>query len=85
MKKLLENFFSSGWEFTSSELDLRSKIQMINISLLLSAFGLMFGIISNIAHDNSELLLIELIILSINLAIFFILRKKRELTDSIAN
>jgi len=42
------NFFTSTWDFNAEELDLKSKFQMINVAIILSSIGLIFGIVSNI-------------------------------------
>ena len=71
------NFFISNWEFDDSELELRSKFQMINIAILLSTSGLIFGIITNIIKNISGLIPLELVLIGINVILFFTLRLKK--------
>jgi len=81
----IENFFTSGGKFTKSELDIRSKIQMINISLLLSGLGLIYGIVINIVNDIDGFIFLESTILVSNIIIFFVLRKSRSLVNIITD
>ena len=70
----INDFFTSAWEFSEEELDLKSKFQMINVALILSSFGLFVGIISNLIKDISGLIPLELFLLFINVMLFFTLR-----------
>ncbi len=72
------NFFTSGWEIVDSSDNLKSKYQMLNIGLLLSSLGLIFGMISNYFKDDFYLIYIELFLLSINIMMFFILRVNKK-------
>jgi len=67
--------FTSGWNFNESEIDLRSKFQMINIALILSSLSLVFGILSNVYKEAYEIIPLELSIILVNIILFFILRK----------
>jgi len=69
------NFFTSAWDFDAEELDLKSRFQMINVAIILSSAGLIFGIISNIVKDISGLIPLELLLLSVNVVLFFTLRR----------
>jgi len=71
----IDNFFTSAWDFDAEELDLKSKFQMINVAIILSSIGLVFGIISNIIKDISGLIPLEFFLLSVNVVLFFTLRQ----------
>jgi len=70
-------FFTSGWDFDKSELDLRSKFQMINVALLLSSVSLLFGILSNVYKETFNIIPLEFSIITINTILFFFLRRCR--------
>jgi len=70
-----DKFFTSAWDFDAEELDLKSKFQMINVAIILSSFALIFGIISNIVKDISGLIPLEAFLLSVNIVLFFTLRR----------
>ena len=69
-----KNIFTSGWEFDKSELDLKSKFQMINVALLLSSLGLFFGIVGNLYKQTNEIIPLEVFIILFNILFFFLLR-----------
>jgi len=71
----INNFFTSAWDFDAAELDLKSKFQMINVAIILSSVGLVFGIVSNLIKDISGLIPLEILLLSINIVLFFTLRR----------
>lgn len=75
MRFKINKFFTSGWEFDEAELSLRSKFQMINVAILLSSFGLIYGITTNYVRHIENLNTIEALLLSINIVLLFILRK----------
>ena len=79
-----KDFFTSGWEFSEDEADLKSTFQMINIAILLSSFGLIVGIIGNIIKDISGFIPLELTLLGINMVLLFLLRKNKELLNVVA-
>ena len=74
----LDKFFTSGWSFGDTELELRSKFQMMNIAIVLSSTGLIYGITVNIIREIPNLIPFELFLLSINIILFFILRIRRD-------
>ncbi|WP_434657224.1 hypothetical protein [Sulfurimonas sp. NW9] len=61
--KLLENFFTSGWDFKEDESELKNKFQMVNIVFLLSFAGLIFGISANILRATPALIPVETVLL----------------------
>jgi signal transduction histidine kinase len=72
---IMNSFFTSNWDFSADENDLRSKFQMINIAILLSSVSLAYGIIGNIVRDISGLIPIEVTLLGVNFVLFFMLRR----------
>jgi len=71
------SFFTSNWHFNEDETELKSKFQMMNIAIMLSSVGLMFGIMSNIFKGIGGLIPLEVVLLSINILLFFLLRYKK--------
>jgi len=73
----LDKFFTSSWTFDDSELELRSKFQMMNIAIMLSSMGLVYGIIINFVREIPNLITFEVFLLSVNVILFFVLRRSR--------
>ncbi len=76
--KILNNFFTSGWKFQDNIEDKKSQYQMLNIALILSSLGLIFGIINNFFIGDIYLIKIEIVLIFINVIMFFILRKDKK-------
>jgi signal transduction histidine kinase len=74
-----DNFFTSGIHFHESELDLKSKFQMINIALVLSSLSLIYGMFTNYIRETSSLIPLEFSLLLINIALFFLLRRRKNI------
>ena len=74
----LNNFFTSGWIFDESELDLKSRYQMVNIALILSSVSLFYAILLNNLRETTSLIPIELILILANAFFFLILRKDKK-------
>jgi signal transduction histidine kinase len=72
-----DNFFTSGIHFSESELDLKSKFQMINIALILSSIALIYGILTNYIREISLLIPVELSLLCMNIILFAVLRRRK--------
>ncbi|MDF1876484.1 HAMP domain-containing histidine kinase [Sulfurimonas sp. SAG-AH-194-L11] len=72
------NFFTSAWDFTKEESDLKNKFQMINVAIVLSTIGLITGIISNTIGGIPALIPFEMLLLGINFLLFLLLRYKKE-------
>jgi len=68
------DFFASNWEFDESELNMRSKFQMVNIAIILSSSGLVFGIIINCFKGVYGLIILETALFIVNVSLFFLLR-----------
>jgi len=77
----LNNFFTSGIEFTQKEMQLKSKYQMINIALLTSSLAFMYGIVINTINHIHGFVFFEIFLLSVNIIMFFLLRKYNKLFD----
>jgi len=80
----LEGFFTSGWDFSDEEQELKNRYQMVNIGMLLSGGGLIYGIIGNYVRDVSGFIPIETVLLVMNLVMFFALRKYRHFFEFFA-
>ena len=78
------DFFTSRWEFSELESDLKNKFQMINIAIVLSSFGLFFGILSNIIRDIEGLISLEVFLFFMNFLLFFLLRTKKNSVQIVA-
>jgi C4-dicarboxylate-specific signal transduction histidine kinase len=80
----LDGFFTSGWTFNEVECDLKNRYQMVNIAILLSAGGLIYGIIGNYIRDIQGFIPIETALLFMNFIMFFALRKTRQFFEIFA-
>jgi signal transduction histidine kinase len=74
---IAKKFFTSGFSFNESELELRSKFQMINIALVLSSLSLIYGMSMNLMRETPSLVPVELFLLCANVVLFFILRQDK--------
>ncbi len=70
----IDKFFTSGWELEQEANDLRSKFQIINISILLSSLALIFGIVVNTISHLPQIVFAESLALLVNIVLFFLLR-----------
>ncbi len=75
MKIELKKFFTSGWDFESSDLDLKSRYQMVNIALVLSSVAFIYGIVVNILNNIPGYAPLEVVLLISNVVMFLALRK----------
>lgn len=80
----LEGFFTSGWDFDETQQDLKNRYQMVNIGILLSGGGLIYGIIGNYVRDIPGFIPIEMTLLLMNIIMFFALRKYRHFFEFFA-
>ncbi len=67
--------FTSAWNFDKSEVNLKSKFQMINAALLLSTISLLFGIIVNFYKTTYGIIPVEVAMIFLNIVSFFVLRR----------
>ena len=74
----VDSFFTSGFEFDVSLLELKSRYQMLNIGLLLSAISLTYAVILNYFRGTHFLIPIEVFLVVTDIVLFFVLRLKRE-------
>ncbi|MBU1657989.1 GHKL domain-containing protein [bacterium] len=77
MKFKTDDFFTSGFKFGDSELSLKSRYEIVNIIILMSIFGLLYGIIGNIIRDVKGLIAVETALISGGLIMLYILREYR--------
>ena len=70
----LDNFFTSGWAFGADDHKLKNKFQMMNLSILLSTVALFYGMYSNYERNIDNILETEILIVCINIVLFFSLR-----------
>jgi len=73
----LKVFFTSGWEFSDSWIDLKSRYQMVNVALLLSSISLAFAIFLNAINGTSSFVLIKLLLIVANGVFWYLLRVDR--------
>jgi len=78
MRLKIENFFTSGWKFDKSEIDIRSKFQMINIAIVLSSLSLVYGIGGNIYKEKYHIIPVESTLFIINVILYLVLKKCRK-------
>ena len=71
------NIFTSGWNFSKDETNLKGKFEMMNLAIILSSFGLVYGIVINIVREIQILIPIEIIMLLINFSLFLVLRYRK--------
>ncbi|MDO8453958.1 MAG: ATP-binding protein [Sulfurimonas sp.] len=83
MKLNIENFFTSGFVFDDSQIDIKSGYQMINIALILSAAAFMYGIAVNTMRDISGFVPLETFLLLMNMVMLFALRKYRSAFEKV--
>jgi signal transduction histidine kinase len=74
VNSIFKNFFTSGYEFDESQRELKSRYQMVNIAIVTSAFGLLFGILVNFTRDISGYIPLESFILLMDIVLFIALR-----------
>ncbi len=79
----LEDYFSSGWSFSESQKELKSRYQMANIALFLSGFAYSYGVIVNIMDNALDLVYIESAFILSNIILFFLLRRSQKLFELI--
>ena len=75
MKVKIKNFFTNGWIFDETQLEIKSKFQMINIAIVLSLASLIYAISVNYIREKYEIIPVEIFLLIAN--IFFYIGLKR--------
>lgn len=81
---MIKDIFTSGWVFDESQHDIKNRYQMINIAILLSSGGLIYGIIGNFLRNIEGFIPIEAALLVMNLLMFFALRVNRRFFEFFA-
>ncbi len=79
----LDNFFTSGFEFTQKEMQLKSRYQMVNIALVTSSLAFIYGIIVNTINNIHGFVLFEILLITANVIMFFLLRKFKDFFDAV--
>jgi len=80
----LKNFFTSNWEFTDEERELRSKFQMMNIGIVLSSIAVLYGTLLNVVKENYYLATFEFTLFLSNIVLWYLLRKKKSFYDFVS-
>ena len=78
-----KNFLTSGFSFEHNERKLKNRYTMINISFILSSLALVYTSIHNFLYHDKSLCYAELLIVSFNVFLLFLLRQKREYIETI--
>jgi len=81
---MLKNFFTSNWEFSEAERELRSKFQMMNIGIVLSSIAVLYGTILNLIKANYNLAAFEFSLFLSNIVLWYLLRKKKSFYDIVS-
>ncbi len=81
LKKLFDNFATSGWDFDANERTQKSRYEMFNITIMLSSIGLLYGLFLNTIKGNDFLFWVELGILVFNAGVIYSLRISRSVFD----
>ena len=75
MKKIFNNFATSGFEFSKNEERKKAKYQTLNIGLFLTSIALLYGIIGNLIRDIEGFIPIEISAIGVNIILLLALRK----------
>ena len=81
MKDRFNNLITSGFDFSESQMDIKSRYQMLNAGILLSTIGLIYGITGNIIKGIEGFIAVEFTLLLFNLILIVLLRKNRKYFD----
>jgi len=80
----IRNFFTSNWEFSEEERELRSKFQMINIGIVLSSIAVLYGTTLNIFKGEYPLAAFEFSLFISNVILWYLLRKDKNNYDLVS-
>ncbi len=80
----IRGLFTSGWDFDASQHDLKNRYQMINIAILLSSAGLIYGITGNFIRNIEGFIPLEMALLTMNVIMFLALRVNRRFFEMFA-
>ncbi len=85
LKKIFDSFYTSGWEFSLSEINLTNRYQMINIGILLATLVLVYAMIDGYIRHIGGMIFIEMIIVVMNIAMLLTLRKSKRALEYVAS
>ena len=80
----MKNFFTSNWDFTDDERELRSKFQMMNIGIVLSSVAVLYGTVLNIVNVNYNLAFFEFTLFISNILLWLLLRSDKKFYDFVS-
>jgi len=81
---MLKNFFTSNWNFTEAERELRSKFQMMNIGIVLSSIAVLYGTTLNLIKANYDLAAFEFSLFLSNIILWYLLRRDKKFYDFVS-
>ncbi len=81
---MIKNFFTSNWEFSEAERELRSKFQMMNIGIVLSSIAVLYGTVLNIIKEHYYLSAFEFSLFLSNIVLWYLLRKNKSFYDIVS-
>jgi len=79
----LSNILCSGWEFSNTQLTLKSRFEMVNLGIILSTIALSYGVIGNVVREHFLFVPFELTLITLNILFFFLLRKSQKYFEGI--
>ncbi|MFT5661671.1 MAG: C4-dicarboxylate-specific signal transduction histidine kinase [Sulfurimonas sp.] len=82
---MLQKMLRSGHKFLDTDDVSKNKFQMLNIAIILSTLALFFGMMANIIREKYEIIPVEILLISVNIILFFILRKNRNTSQVISS
>jgi diguanylate cyclase (GGDEF)-like protein len=78
LSKKLENFLNSGWDFSETEIFLRHRYNMVNVTLFFAVLGLIQGVVYNLRSDYFMLVYIEIGMFFVAGLIVWLLRQSKQ-------
>ncbi len=78
MREKIENYFTSGWNFSEDEYVLKSKFQMMNIGIILASASMLYGIGLNFVMGRYTLSFVEFSLLLMNIGLALLLRRDKK-------
>jgi len=81
----LEKYFTSGWDFTEENYEMKNKFQMMNIGILLSSVGVLYGVVLNYMLADDMLALSEFALFLLNVILVILLHKDKKFLLPVAH
>ena len=78
MREKIEQYFTSGWNFSEDEYVLKSKFQMMNIGIILASASMVYGVGLNIMMGKYTLSFVEFCLLLMNIGLALLLRRDKK-------